>query len=540
MPSCLKMSIYLEIFYLLAGTYQGWKNSVRHNLSLNECFIKLPKNIGRPGKGHYWTIDSASEFMFEEGSYRRRPRGFRRKCQSIAMAQATSKTPFTGVSTSPAVNAPTISGHINSYATTNGTDNGQSSSQSCGGNEVNSTSNLDLCPEVQQPLHRSNSISLPTTSAEFELTPLSSMAPSNGHFYENSFSTPASGLASYPYSLSSSATLPSIDSTFAHSSSLSFSNHPITSSTVSSLAPIPTSSVLPTTYATTLHQDDSGSTSIEYSANSLSQCQYGPLDHSMANSMLVDAHQHPHHHHHQAQSFSQLWSPSCASSNSFMLPPNGPSSGATNSYPVTLPPSMHFFKNSYSHYGSGSGEVQLPLKMSGLMNSHVSTSQQSSGGSLPYSNGNYLGHPHHGSNASHHLQASTPYVASAMLNDLSSAHQNSHLRNAFSVYSNGDSSALLSSTSPPSSSLSTPHSTQAIISSLHHGDFGQSYLGHLSVMDSNGASAMGEYSPSDVLGGREGASACSINLSASTTSVTCSGSSPSQTNLLVPLKRECY
>ena len=47
-----------------------WKNSVRHNLSLNECFIKLPKALGRPGKGHYWTIDPAQEFMFEEGSCR--------------------------------------------------------------------------------------------------------------------------------------------------------------------------------------------------------------------------------------------------------------------------------------------------------------------------------------------------------------------------------------------------------------------------------------------------------------------------------------
>ncbi|KAI4881280.1 hypothetical protein NFI96_032541, partial [Prochilodus magdalenae] len=70
-------------FSFFRGSYQGWKNSVRHNLSLNECFIKLPKGLGRPGKGHYWTIDPASEFMFEEGSFRRRPRGFRRKCQVL-------------------------------------------------------------------------------------------------------------------------------------------------------------------------------------------------------------------------------------------------------------------------------------------------------------------------------------------------------------------------------------------------------------------------------------------------------------------------
>lgn len=70
-------------FEFFRGSYQGWKNSVRHNLSLNECFIKLPKGLGRPGKGHYWTIDPASEFMFEEGSFRRRPRGFSRKCQAL-------------------------------------------------------------------------------------------------------------------------------------------------------------------------------------------------------------------------------------------------------------------------------------------------------------------------------------------------------------------------------------------------------------------------------------------------------------------------
>lgn len=76
-------SFLQQRFPFFRGTYQGWKNSVRHNLSLNECFIKLPKGLGRPGKGHYWTIDPSSEFMFEEGSFRRRPRGFRRKCQAM-------------------------------------------------------------------------------------------------------------------------------------------------------------------------------------------------------------------------------------------------------------------------------------------------------------------------------------------------------------------------------------------------------------------------------------------------------------------------
>ena len=57
------------------GPYTGWRNSVRHNLSLNECFVKVLRDPARPwGKDNYWTINPHSEYVFMDGSFRRRRR----------------------------------------------------------------------------------------------------------------------------------------------------------------------------------------------------------------------------------------------------------------------------------------------------------------------------------------------------------------------------------------------------------------------------------------------------------------------------------
>ncbi|KAG5195507.1 hypothetical protein JEQ12_012796 [Ovis aries] len=57
---------------------RAWQNSIRHNLSLNSCFVKVPRTDGHErGKGNYWTFAGGCESLldlFENGNFRRRRR----------------------------------------------------------------------------------------------------------------------------------------------------------------------------------------------------------------------------------------------------------------------------------------------------------------------------------------------------------------------------------------------------------------------------------------------------------------------------------
>ncbi len=78
LTSDVKMMQLHEIYHLMEKKYlyfakninKSWRNSVRHNLSLNECFVKAGR--GTNGKGNYWKIHPLCEKEFIRGNFRRK------------------------------------------------------------------------------------------------------------------------------------------------------------------------------------------------------------------------------------------------------------------------------------------------------------------------------------------------------------------------------------------------------------------------------------------------------------------------------------
>eukprot|EP00158_Paraphelidium_tribonemae_P006285 Partr_v1_DN27761_c0_g1_i2_m66957 putative Forkhead transcription factor len=58
---------YPDYYRLNCG---GWQNSIRHNLTINKAFTRLPKEDGdAPGKGAFWTIHPDHVHQFKDGIF---------------------------------------------------------------------------------------------------------------------------------------------------------------------------------------------------------------------------------------------------------------------------------------------------------------------------------------------------------------------------------------------------------------------------------------------------------------------------------------
>ncbi|XP_051505766.1 forkhead box A sequence [Myxocyprinus asiaticus] len=78
-----------QLFPYYRQNQQRWQNSIRHSLSFNDCFVRVPRSPDSPGKGSYWALHPDSGNMFENGCYMRRQKRF--KCHK---ATSPAKTPL--------------------------------------------------------------------------------------------------------------------------------------------------------------------------------------------------------------------------------------------------------------------------------------------------------------------------------------------------------------------------------------------------------------------------------------------------------------
>uniref|UniRef100_A0A8C9ZI72 Fork-head domain-containing protein n=1 Tax=Sander lucioperca TaxID=283035 RepID=A0A8C9ZI72_SANLU len=105
----------------------GWQNSIRHNLSLNDCFRKVPRNESDPAFDfrNYWILDPNCEKMFDNGNFcRKRKRKSKKDNVTTGRKTSSSSSSDSGLS-EPSPKIPSI--HCSGGSSGGGSSGGGSS-----------------------------------------------------------------------------------------------------------------------------------------------------------------------------------------------------------------------------------------------------------------------------------------------------------------------------------------------------------------------------------------------------------------------------